>query len=720
MKPKQPNPGESVAELNPELAKEWSPTKNGGLKPEDVRAYSHRKVWWECPMGDDHVWQATVADRSNGCGCSICSGRKTVNSNCLATVKPDLAKEWHSARNGDLTPYDVSVYSNKKVWWQCSAGKDHEWISTVYNRSFGRGCPVCSNKKVVNSNCLATVNPELTKEWHIAKNGNLTPYDVSPGSNKKVWWKCSKGDDHAWQATIASRSNGNGCAICSNRKVVISNCLATANPELTKEWHPTKNGDLTPFDVPAGSHRMVWWKCPKGEDHEWKAIIKDRNEGGGCSVCANRTVVLSNCLATLNSELANEWHPTKNGDLTPYDVTPQSNKKIWWKCPKGDDHEWKTTISKRDLGHSCPVCSNQKVVKSNCLATLNPELAKEWHPTKNGKLTPYDVAPGSNKSAWWKCPVADDHEWKAVISQRNDGIGCGVCANRVVVKSNCLATLDPELAKEWHPTKNGKLNPFDVTPGTHKKVWWKCPRGDDHEWKTAVKKRSDGTGCPVCSNASSAPELRIYCELKTIFPTIQHRAILIGHEVDIYIPELQVGIEYDGEYWHRDKVQKDFQKNIALKSTILLIRIREKGLPKISDIDIELEPKNISADLIKKILQSVLKHRQINSSVVIEKIYDYLKRSDWIASSYFDKLHTERHNISFEKSISYLFPELSKEWHPTKNDPLLPEHFTPGSVKKVWWQNYLGHEWQSPISNRVRTERNRIVPGQLDLFEVQE
>lgn len=48
----------------------------------------------------------------------------------------------------------------------------------------------------------------------------------------------------------------------------------------------------------------------------------------------------------------------------------------------------------------------------------------------------------------------DDHEWQASVSQRSKGHGCGVCANRVVVKSNCLATLNPELAKEWHPTKN--------------------------------------------------------------------------------------------------------------------------------------------------------------------------------------------------------------------------------------------------------------------------
>jgi len=72
------------------------------------------------------------------------------------------------------------------------------------------------------------------------------------------------------------------------------------------------------------------------------------------------------------------------------------------------------------------------------------------------------------------------------------------------------------------------------------------------------------------------------------------------------------------------------------------------------------------------------------------------------------------------ESLAELNPELAKQWHPTKNEPLLPEHFTLGSHKKVWWQNHLGHEWQAQISYRVRIVRNRIIPDQLTIFEDQE
>jgi hypothetical protein len=132
-------------------------------------------------------------------------GRKTASYN-LQILNPLLAKEWYPAKNGRLTPKDVTPMSHKKVWWQCEKG--HEWESIISNRSSkGRSCPYCSNQKACEDNCLATVNPKLAKEWHPTKNGNLTPYDVTPGSSRKmVWWQCKKG--HEWEALVKSRSIG--------------------------------------------------------------------------------------------------------------------------------------------------------------------------------------------------------------------------------------------------------------------------------------------------------------------------------------------------------------------------------------------------------------------------------------------------------------------------------------------------------------------------------
>src|SRR5262249_9364319 len=162
------------------------------------------------------------------------------------------------------------------------------------------------------------------------------------------------------------------------------------------------------------SGKRIWWKCPAAGDHEWQASVSDRTHGYGCPFCAGRRVTKSNSLATARPDLAKDWHPTKNGDLTPWEVTAGSGKKVWWKCPAAEDHQWEAqVVSRTHMGSGCPCCENLKAVKSNGLVTTHPDLANQWHPTKNGSLTPEDVVAASPRKVWWKCPVVDDHEWQA-------------------------------------------------------------------------------------------------------------------------------------------------------------------------------------------------------------------------------------------------------------------------------------------------------------------
>ncbi len=289
----------------------------------------------------------------------------------IAYLHAKIAEQWHPTKNHPLLPEYFTHGSQKKVWWKCPKGDDHEWESTISNRIYGKGCPICSGRLIMASNSLATLCPELAKEWHSSKNNELTPHDVGIGSQKKVWWKCPKGTDHEWIAAVSSRSTGVGCPICINKKTVTSNSLSTINPILAKEWHPSKNASLTPDDLTSGSHKKVWWKCPKGEDHEWEANTKSRNRGNGCPVCANTKTVKSNCLATVVPELAKEWHLIRNNDLTPGDVTPSSTRKVWWKGICG--HEWQAVISKRaHRGQGCPKCKGKRISQTARRKKINP------------------------------------------------------------------------------------------------------------------------------------------------------------------------------------------------------------------------------------------------------------------------------------------------------------------------------------------------------------
>ena len=118
-----------------------------------------------------------------------------------------------------------------------------------------------------------------------------------------------------------------------------------------------------------------------------------------------------------------------DGMLTPKNVNGGSHLKVWCLCEKG--HEWQADVNNRVMKNiGCPICSRKKVLAGfNDLGTLMPELVAEWHPIKNGALKASDVRPGSNKKAWWLCPVCG-HEWQAVINSRSQGHGCPNCNNR--------------------------------------------------------------------------------------------------------------------------------------------------------------------------------------------------------------------------------------------------------------------------------------------------
>lgn len=489
-----------LATLFPAIAAEWDYTKNGELTPDSVAASSNKKICWRCKAG--HEWESTIDDRTRKkYGCPYCSGKRAVvGETDLATTNPQLAAQWHLTKNTPLTPSDVKAYSGKRVWWVCPEC-GHEWQAHIADRGQGCGCPACAGRvAMLGTTDLPTTNPDLAQEWNYIKNGDLLPTKVMAGSGKKVWWQCPE-CGYEWEAVIASRNAGRGCPCCSNKAAVTGvNDLATTNPELAAQWHPDKNGELTPAMVTVGSGKEVCWLGPCG--HEWKADIHNRSKGNGCPICSGaKPLVGETDLATVNPKLVKEWDYERNGNLTPQMVTGKSGIEAYWQCVNG--HSWKARISNRAaLGEDCPYCWGRVAsVGETDLATVNPELATQWHPTLNGALTPKMVTAGSVKKVWWQCPENPKHIWQATVNDRSDGRGCPICGNRqVFVGENDLASVNPQLAIQWHPDLNGKLTPHMVTAGSSLMVWWQCPENPKHIWQASVYSRNCGSGCPICDN----------------------------------------------------------------------------------------------------------------------------------------------------------------------------------------------------------------------------
>ena len=355
---------------------------------------------------------------------------ESLSAFCIRQNLAALLNQWDGQANLPLTPKTVPYGSTQKVWWVCEKG--HRWQGTVNHRTAGRtDCPYCAGRAAwPGETDLASRFPDLAREWHPTKNLPLTPQHVLPGSEKKVWWRCSLG--HEWQAKIRSRTDGCGCPVCANRATVPGmNDLESRFPKLAREWHPAKNGTLTPQTVTFGTKRKVWWRCEKG--HEWCASVQSRTlYGTGCPVCAGRVIVPGeNDMASQFPAVAREWHPTKNGMLLPSQVPPTSKRRVWWRCPLG--HEYAAAVGMRTMrGSGCPYCAGKKVLADfNDLATTHPKIADQWHPTLNGSLTPQMVTAGSHKKVWWIC--VEGHIWKAAVYSRagKQHRGCPACAGVV-------------------------------------------------------------------------------------------------------------------------------------------------------------------------------------------------------------------------------------------------------------------------------------------------
>lgn len=406
--------------------------------------------------------------------------------------------------------------------------------------------------------------------------------------------------------------------------------------------------------------------------------------------------MVKNNILTVFPELMKDWDWEKNKEigLNPENLTKGSGKKAYWICKKG--HKYFQRIAHHLEVGKCPVCCNQVILtRYNDLQTLNPELAKEWHPTKNGELLPNVVSANAHKKVWWlgKC----GHEWQAIVYSRKAGTGCPYCSNqKVLVGYNDLATIEPKIAEEWHPEKN-VIKPTEITSCSNRKVWWlgKC----GHEWQSYLPNRVKGVGCPICSNElkTSFGEQAIFYYLSKVFSDVINRNQEFGFEIDVYIPSLELGIEYDGQYFHND-VERDLKKDQkASNKKITFLRIREPKCPKLnsSSTCIIMEKNNDFAleNAIHQIIEYINKNFKRNIKIEVNIERDRTK------------IYEELELMRKENSLEEKWPNLMLEWHPIKNGSVNPSTISVGSDKKIWWLGKCGHEWQASVVNRVNAKR---------------
>jgi hypothetical protein len=444
---------------------------------------------------------------------------------------------------------------------------------------------------------IMETNLEVAVQWHPYKNPHADaiegeyapgsqkcPYNFTRGSVNPTWWlcrnvTCTEGCPHEWPASIYNRCKAKptGCPFCSKpkRKFCIHESIPYTHPELAKQWHPYKNfhadaiegeyapgNQHSPYNFTHGCNIPKWWLCPvltctEGCLHEWPTPINSKKGCPFCGVNSKRRCI-HHSIPYTHPDAVKQWHPYKNthadavegeyapgSQQSPYNFTHGSQSEVWWMCPstcpEGCLHEWPALIQDITSGNGCPVCSNKKVTCIHqSIAHTDPELAKQWHPTKNGDLKPDSFTRRSNVPVWWLvetgCSEGCTHE---VYTQ----INCKSIGDKYICIHQSIAHTHPEIAKEFHPTLNGELKPEHLTYGSDERPWWLCAKG--HCWPATVSNRCRlGRGCSKCCNSRGYS--KVACEW--INTVSESTCTFAQHEEnggEYKIPEMP-GTEVDG------------------------------------------------------------------------------------------------------------------------------------------------------------------------------
>lgn len=579
MAARKPKPGQSLADLHPSVCQFFDSEKNAPHEVSGIGPGSAKKFWWSC--GSGHSYQQAVRKKVAGQGCPVCLKKIASEYRNLATERPSIAARWHPTKNQGKTPQDFLPRSNANVWWRCEVG--HEWQARIYS-VVDNTCPECwalrrsKKRSEINPAKPGTVGeffPDLLREVDFDTHEPSVIAALTLGSNQKISWKCSAG--HTWRTGINKRVSGQGCPYCSNKKIDTTNSFATKHPELLGEWASDLNTDLDPNTLAPKSGKKAWWRCSRG--HEWRTTISSRSiHGTQCPKCnpqSSKTEI--RVLTELEwiveersawrekiggfeadvlfkeSQLVIEvdgypWHDSKESferdtrktkifEATGYIVyrLRDYRLKAVKNCICVSMNELSLFESIKELANRLAQDSRlsgsvrsrattyigepgyvresryKEIVSylpgpppEKALSAQFPDLAAQWHPSRNAPLEPWNMHTGSGFSVWWRCETG--HEWQTSIASRtSQRTGCPYCGGKKTSLDMSLLAKRPDLAAQWHPEKNGDATPAEYRPGSKKDVWWICEKG--HEWRTTIVNRAaQNTGCPMCVGRRASAE----------------------------------------------------------------------------------------------------------------------------------------------------------------------------------------------------------------------
>ena len=276
--------------------------------------------------------------------------------------------------------------------------------------------------------------------------------------------------------------------------------------------------------------------CP--EHGEFWQTPNNHLSGKGCALCANENKL--HLYNKSNDKFISEAQMIHYGK---YDYSKvkyiNAKTKVCIICPE------------HLQGQGCPKCSPTLKLNKDVFI----ENSNKKH---NGKYDYSKVKYINNRTK--VCIICPEHgEFWQTPSNHMYGYGCAKCANSLNAENHTSNTdIFIEKAKLMH------LNKYDYSKvkyiNNRTKVCIICPEHGEF-WQTPDAHLSN-KGCPKCGRVMSNPEDEIVNVLDKFCSQQRNHTILKGKELDIFIPSLKIGIEYNGLRWHSEEFGKDHRYHL--------------------------------------------------------------------------------------------------------------------------------------------------------------
>ncbi len=177
------------------------------------------------------------------------------------------------------------------------------------------------------------------------------------------------------------------------------------DPKLAPLWDTPQNPQPA-SKVDAHGYRPAAWRCAKG--HSFARSPRAMQRDSSCPTCSKGANTHTG-LAKLRPGLTSLWDADKNAGIAFATLDATHASAVWWRCAHG--HSFQRPPVRMLADDVCPTCALEK----SSLTALAPNVAAEWHPTKNA-IAPTEIAADHVMSAWWVCP--NGHEYQATVRAR--------------------------------------------------------------------------------------------------------------------------------------------------------------------------------------------------------------------------------------------------------------------------------------------------------------